>query len=224
MKQWRCPHCGEERLPLTSQYYCFGTRFNPRRYGKCGCGGTYKVKARRNRWFGPALFVATGALTILCFALAFWAITWEYEERGWCILFLILTFVAPLVYITIGDDWIARVCCIPEPYDEQCKTYIHLESDAEVVLDGSAEKVYDHGTYGVRFDRQTRVVRFHEVFLQGLVPMTFYRCDHTASTRVHILKAEFVPPELLAEGSRFTVVDNGKEIATGMISKIYEKN
>jgi len=37
------------------------------------------------------------------------------------------------------------------------------------------------------------------------------------------MKMEFIPKELLVEGSKFTVVDNGKEVATGEILMVYEQ-
>ena len=37
------------------------------------------------------------------------------------------------------------------------------------------------------------------------------------------MKMEFIPEELLVEGSKFTIVDNGKEVATGEILSVYKE-
>ena len=40
---------------------------------------------------------------------------------------------------------------------------------------------------------------------------------------VTIMKKEFIPDDLLFYGSEFTVIDNGKEIASGLLVSVYEQ-
>lgn len=102
--------------------------------------------------------------------------------------------------------------------------FVLPEPNAKVIIKRSTGKIRHLYIYGIKFDRKTNNARFHEAFTNDLVPVVFHKKDkkQEGETEVTIMKKEFIPDELLFYGSEFTVMDNGKEIASGLIVSVYE--
>ena len=203
MKKFRCPYCGEETVFL---------RHNGRiNRGVITCGECNRpVRDWMISSFVRILLISS--LFLILVLLFFLTIR---VSLGFLIPFVMYPFLLmALSTVSIGPF---------VPYDIETGRMVDREPNADFVLD-NAKKIRNFGIYGVRFQKKTRVVRFHETFTDDLVPVVFYvdRRKPRNVWPVTIMKAEFIPEELLEDGAEFTVVDNGREIATGRIAKVYE--
>lgn len=203
MKKFRCPYCGEE-----TEFRVREGTDNRRVIVCCECDRPVRDWMRsplvRSLWFG-SYFLISILLIVLTFTVSLW--------------FLLIFVLSELVLLVLST--FSRGPFVP--YDIETGEMAYREPNADFVLD-NAKKIRNFGIYGVRFQEKTRVVRFHEAFTDDLVPVVFYadRRKPRNVWPVTIMKAEFIPKELLEDGAEFTVVDNGREIATGRIAKVYE--
>ena len=76
--------------------------------------------------------------------------------------------------------------------------------------------------YGLKFETETKNVKFKERFTDGLVPAQFYPSKNGDNEfEIRIIGREFVPDEILFEGAEFLVEDiDGIFICKGKITKL----
>ena len=97
------------------------------------------------------------------------------------------------------------------------------DKDISIILNKPGRKIKYLSIYGVRFKKKTNNVRFHETFKNDLVPVVFLNKEKTTELPIHIIKSQFVPEILLADGTELEIVDNGKVIGTGVFSNKREQ-
>lgn len=226
MKKYRCPCCGEECITLRQKIYC--SHYDPRGYKsvkdsygtRCpDCGGMYEnyLKSRAKLYyislvissavFLPLVFLTLFVNTIYAGPLALYFLLHIF------IIVPLLNISLPLVKYKHTED------------DREVMEYVVPEPNAKVIIKRSTGKINNLDIYGIKFDRKTNNVRFHEAFTNDLVPVVFHKKDkkQEGETEVTIMKKEFIPDDLLFYGSEFTVIDNGKEIASGLLVSVYEQ-
>lgn len=226
MKKYRCPCCGEECITLRQKIYC--SHYDTHGYAsvkdshgtRCpDCGGMYEnyLKARVKLYyielvifsaiFLPLVFLTLFVNTLYAGALALY--------------FLLLVFlIVPLLNISLPI-----VKYKNREDDPEVMEYVVPEPNAKVIIKRSTGKIRHLYIYGIKLDRKTNNARFHEAFTNDLVPVVFHKKDkkQEGETEVTIMKKEFIPDDLLFYGSEFTVIDNGKEIASGLLVSVYEQ-
>ena len=183
------------------------------------CGGMYEnyLKSRAKLYyislvissavFLPLVFLTLFVNTIYAGPLALYFLLHIF------IIVPLLNISLPLVKYKHTED------------DREVMEYVVPEPNAKVIIKRSTGKINNLDIYGIKFDRKTNNVRFHEAFTNDLVPVVFHKKDkkQEGETEVTIMKKEFIPDDLLFYGSEFTVIDNGKEIASGLLVSVYEQ-
>ena len=109
-------------------------------------------------------------------------------------------------------------------YNHEDSKQIIPEPNARLRLYYEAKIIKNLEIYGLHFRQSTRNARFHDAFTNDLVPVVFHkeRKYQQGELNVRVIKAGFVPEELLSVGSLFDVVDNGEIIAEGIITGVDE--
>lgn len=216
MKKYRCPCCGEECITLSNKIFSYEivnpkTRYVNFNGNRCpSCGGIFlpQIKYKNSLPSKIILFLVV-AILIYLFYLVF------FVSTNYAFICLALLFIHPLIIAPISS--INRALTM---YDREKRKHIIPEANAKFIIDKITGKIDNLDIYGVKFKKHTNVIRFHETFTDGLVPVVFYKDskNQQGELKVTIMKTEFIPKELLVEGSEFSVIDNGKEIATGKIT------
>ena len=221
MKKYRCPCCGEESITLSNKIFSYEVK-NPRaRYvnydgNRCpSCGGVFLPIAKyKNSLHTKIIFILTFISFIYSIYLVF------FVNTNYAFIYLALMIILPLIIAPIFN--INRAITM---YDRKSNKHIIPETNAKFAIEKNTNKIDNLDIYGVKFHKKTNKVRFHEAFTNQLVPVVFHKNskNQQGELEVTIMKMEFIPKELLVEGSKFTVVDNGKEVATGEILMVYEQ-
>ena len=215
MKKYRCPCCGEECISLSNKIFSYEIK-NPRSSyvnldgNKCPCCGDV---------FLPINKYKNSLLTkILLFLVLFFCIYTLYliffVSPNYALIYLGLMFICPLIFAPMLslNRAITR-------YDRENSKHIIPKANAKFIIDYNANKIDNLDIYAIKFHKKTNIVRFHETFTNDLVPVVFHKQTkkQQGELEVTIMKMEFIPKEFLVEGSKFTIVDNGEEIATGKV-------
>lgn len=217
MKKYRCPCCGEECITLRNKIFCYQASNGKNAWAdisgnRCPeCGGIFKIFPK------PCVRLYIEVAIVLLFLL-FMLYLIFFINTIYTLIVLLFAFLYPFL--------IAPLLSIDLPivkYNREEKKFIIPEHNAKVTLKRLTEKVNHLDIYGIKFNQKTNNVRFHETFTNDLVPVVFHKDSkkQQGKSEVTIMKMDFIPKELLFEGSEFTVIDNGKEIATGKITKVY---
>ena len=211
MKKYRCPNCGEECLSWHDR--CYGARsksYFSKNHGICHeCNRGFIAKYREP--LITSLFVL--GLTIL-FLLVLLLFIWFQNIYGFLLLFLYTIVIGVLAIVNSPFSAIIQ-------YDEDTGCIMPIPN-GKVTIHQATGRIRNLDIFGIKFCQATKNVKFNEAFTNQLVPVVFHIQNEVTNhpIRVTIIKREFVPAELLYEGSRFIVIDNGKEIATGVISYV----
>ena len=223
MKKYRCPCCGEECITFANKNFCY----RPRHYlylqmDKSGnicpeCGGLFKI------YHKPRVRLCVEAI-ILIASLFLGIYLTVFRSPIFAIIILVSAFLFPYLILPLMSIDLPIVKYNRANYHKETKFTI-LKPNAVVDLQQSKGKINNLDIYGIKFDRKTNNVRFHEAFTNDLVPVVFHKKDkkQEGETEVTIMKKEFIPDDLLFYGSEFTVIDNGKEIASGLLVSVYEQ-
>ena len=217
MKKYRCPCCGEECITLSNKIFCYQASNGKNAWvdisgNRCPeCGEIFKIFPQ------PCIRLYIEVAIVILFLL-FMIYLIAFVNSLYSLLVLLFAFLYPMV--------IAPLLSINLPivkYSRKDKKFIVPESNAKLMLKDPVAKFNHLDIYGLQFHLKTKNVKFHETFTNGLVPVVFHKNgrEQQAELKVTIIKTEFIPKELLFEGSEFTVIDNGKEFATGKITKVY---
>ena len=218
MKKYRCPSCGEECITFANKNFCYRIRqFLYLQMDKSGnrcpeCGGLFKIYHKpRVRLYVEAIILIASLLLAIYLTV--------FRNPIYAIIVLLFPYlILPLMSIDLPIVKYNRA-----NYHNETKFTVP-EPNAVVNLQHSKGKINNLDIYGIRFHKKANTVRFHETFTNDLVPVVFHKKDkkQEGETEVTIMKKEFIPGELLFYGSKFTVIDNGKEIASGFIQTVYE--
>ena len=221
MRKYRCPCCGRECIPTLLKIY---STFQIGRRGRVNsaigetcpdCGGRFIIKHRQP--VGTLMTLAQFAIVLLAFSGALWLTFNGYPFFALSPLVLMTFFyytiplanlMYPIVKRNTGDGLLL---------------YDIPEGNARVKFGKPRKKLRPLDIYGAKFDRPTENVRFHETFMDGMVPIVILKEPKwKGQPNVQLMKREFVPDELLAPGALFTVYDNGRAIVRGRIEKTFE--
>ena len=220
MKKYRCPCCGEECITLRKRFFIYNLSSPIHDYSGSSCpecGGRFipYEKSAIKSYIEYAFLIA--------FLLALLYLTIFVSAIYVLIIIAYLLLLLPLVIFPILKIKLPIVGFRRADYSAR-REYILPEHNSKVMIELTNGKIKDLGIYGIRFDKKTNNTRFHETFTNDLVPVVFHKKDKKqgGETEVTIMEKEFIPGELLFYGSKFTVIDNGKEIASGFIQTVYE--
>lgn len=210
MNKYRCPDCGEECLTWKQRYY-FGGRYNQRRIHQCNACDRYFVSYQKNK-LGSGLF--TFFITIPFLPLFYL----PFINGFFIFLLLLYLYFFNFAFSAIRNVLFGAII----QYDEDKEERIMPIPNAEITLNQLSGKIRSLDIFGIKFCQETKNVRFGEAFTGNLVPVVFHdKSEETSQPmRITIMKKEFIPAELLKEGSPFVIINNGKEIAAGYISFI----
>jgi len=216
LKKYRCPYCGEECIPLIDKCICieWKTSFYVLKQGNaCRRCNNHFGKRYIYKWC-DYVFPWAYLLIFGLFGLTYLNIS------VLAIIFLVYSFSLILVILPLVEYIFTEVTQFDQ---EKLKSYT-LPPNAEIEISTDKIRIRNLSILGIKFNKKTNVVRFHETFTNDLVPVVFYKGNkkQQGKLKVTIMKMEFIPKDLLFEGSEFTVIDNGKEIATAKIIKVYE--
>ncbi len=179
------------------------------------CGGVFLpvIKYKNNFLSKITIFLI---LTLFIFSM-FLVL---FVSTNYALIYLVLMIIIPLVVAPLFS--INRALTM---YDREKHKHIVPQTNAKLIIDIKTNRIDNLDIYGIRFHQKTNTVRFHETFTNDLVPVVFHKDNkkQDGELEVTIMKMKFIPKELLIEGSKFTVVDNGEEIATGEILTVYEQ-
>ena len=232
MKKRRCPVCGKECVTLRNIFRCYALHdkysyIRDRDGGKCPeCGGLFLPypKPGVGRYIAQA---AVGAIIIASVLLA------VFVSSVYLLIMFPLFFLIPLVILPLISAKEPLVRFKRGDYTDY-REYIIPKPNARVIMKRGSGEINDLDIFGLRFDEKTRAARFREAFTDGLVPAVFHKgrkkreCEpeivlNEGELEVTIMDMKFIPEDLLFCGSGFTVMDNGKEIASGLIVSVYEQ-
>lgn len=219
MKKYRCPCCGEECITLRDKIFSYEIKNSRARYAnfdgnRCPlCNGVFLPKKRyKNSLLSKIILILTFILFLYSLYLVF------FVSTNYALIYLPLAIVFPLIIAPIFS--INRALTM---YDREKHEHIIPQVNAIFLIDKNIDKIDNLDIYAIKFQTKTNIVRFHEAFTNDLVPVVFHK--HTKNQRgeleVTIMKMKFIPENLLIKGSKFTIVDNGEEIATGKITTVY---
>lgn len=209
MKKFRCPHCGDECLTIIDKT-CFYESHKTRLHCKVCKNPVYLQHKYDNSWY-PVLAICLGLVLITLYILL-------YIFR---IPLLIAGALLAIFIIHIGCPFVSYLSCSFTKYEYS--NYSAGEANAVVELDNT-RKVDNLDIFAIKFNESTNDVRFHEAFIKDLVPIVFYKSTKKQNNPiiVKIMKSQFIPKDLLKVGAEFSVIDNGKNITSGKITKIYD--
>ena len=217
-RKYRCPTCGEECIPLKDKMFCYCGRKSRYEEEKiCGpgcpkCGANYvtNVDYSLSDWI---------EITVLILAFILMFIVGPIVNMWFSFLGLFLMILDVTLIDSLGS--INRsITAYTLEYDKK----IIPEPNARLRLYYETKIIRNLGIYGLHFRQSTRNARFHDAFTNDLVPVVFHkeRRYQQGELNVRVIKAGFVPEELLSVGSLFDVVDNGEIIAEGIITGVDE--
>lgn len=218
MKKYRCPYCGEESITSANKLLCnnIGRRRHLYKIGNAcpACGQYYAVRFRGSRWIDALFLLLIVGVPLLFLILGFW-------NPLYCALSVLTASVGNAFLLIPLQN---RLFGVITQYDQEDFYHVRLDPNAEITLTDTTNAIKDQDIYGIRFDKRADLPRFREVFKNDLVPVVFFRekGDRSRTMRVTVMKSQYVPDTLLCEGAAFTVVDNGREIATGVFKTVYQ--
>lgn len=209
MKKFRCPHCGDECLTIIDKT-CFYESHKTRLHCKVCKNPVYLQHKYDNSWY-PVLAICLGLVLITLYILL-------YIFR---IPLLIAGALLAIFIIYIGFSVVSYLSCAFTKY--VYSEYSTSEAKAVIELDNT-RKVDNLDIFAIKFDKSTDDIRFHDAFIKDLIPIVFYKSTKKQNNPiiVKIMKSQFIPKDLLKVGAEFSVIDNGKNITSGKITKIYD--
>ena len=215
-KKYRCPCCGEESISLKKKIFHFaarGTATGTFGGNSCPqCGEKFKPVTRYSGIFNigyQVLLYLFGALSLLGLLMYTTLFLWLFVSYCFLLVFIVFPLhnylfsaIAPLKQKIYGDNI--------------------FEANAIVEISSAVKRMENLDIYGLQFMETTKNKRFIELFPEGLVPIVIHKMKKKQKSPFHvmIMKAEFIPSELLHAGAQFTLVDNGIDIAMGTVVKL----
>ncbi len=223
MKKYRCPCCGEECITFANKNFCYRLRHYlymqmDMSGNKCPeCGGLFKI------YHKSGVRICVEAIIIIVSLLLAIYLT-VFRSPIYAIIVLLSAILFPYLILPLMSIDLPIVKYNRANYHKETRFTVP-KPNAVVNLQQSKRKINNLYIYGIRFYKKTNTVRFHEAFTNDLVPVVFHKKDkkQEGETEVTIMKKEFIPDDLLFYGSEFTVIDNGKEIASGLLVSVYEQ-
>lgn len=220
-KMHRCPHCGEKGYKFTATM--LGNRQNPtksalvvnigmscERCGKrCASATDYsQLKTNRKLVWIPAVFLLLDVFLIVSSLLRWVLPAVVVFLIGGVYLISVILFSSYLGYL------------IPLKQDS-AKAIIETHPNCKVKLNDN-KYIRKMWVYGLKFETETKNIKFKERFTDGLVPAQFYPSKNGDNEfEIRIIGREFVPDEVLFEGAEFLVEDiDGIFICKGKITKL----
>ena len=143
------------------------------------------------------------------------------EELFTNTIFLIVPVLIVLVTLIISFSLnLYYKYFIPLEDDGARYTVINTYPNSRVMI-AYTNKIKPMWVYGLKFETETKNVKFKERFTDGLVPAQFYPAkDGSNEFEIRIIGKEFVPDEVLFEGAEFLVEDiDGIFICKGKVIK-----
>ncbi|MBQ8791481.1 MAG: hypothetical protein IJZ51_09235 [Ruminiclostridium sp.] len=217
MKKHRCPYCGDECLTFFGRNFSSDLRsetYTEKGGSKCpSCHNYFSQYIRKNAVAIPMVILAIA-----------WSIASFYFIFAVNKYFIIL-FAISIPLLVVLTAVIFNFSASLTQYDQKNREHIipTPDKDISIILDKPGRKIKYLSIYGVRFKKKTNNVRFHETFKNDLVPVVFLNKEKTTELPIHIIKAQFVPEMLLADGTELEIIDNGKVIGTGVFSNKREQ-
>ena len=216
MKKYRCPCCGDEHLKFFERNMSLGARggiVGTNTPKLCESSGKKYNQYQTNKAACILKNIIWISVGIFLFAL--------YLNHGKIIMLLLFLWV---LFYAIADAITNTVFATVLEYNEDGERIIPTpDKDISIILDKPSRKIKYLSIYGVRFKKKTNNVRFHETFKNDLVPVVFLNKEKITDLPIHIIKAQFVPEMLLADGTELEIIDNGKVIGTGVFSNKREQ-
>lgn len=219
MKKFRCPNCGAECLTIADKCYSGYKGYYNRRTIKrliarscTRCFAYYLLKIKRPLAYTLYQLVIFTAPFIIC-------ILFDVNKVGFIICYLLsMLFFVPLISVDLGNVLFANFII----YDKELDIRIPPMPNGSVIITKSMRRIYKLDVYGAKFFKDIESTieqdKFRKEFTDGLVPILFHERGKNQPINITILRKEYVPTELIYEGSEFVLIDNGKEIASGYIS------
>lgn len=138
----------------------------------------------------------------------------------WGVAVLLYEVVALLV-IKVGCDTLFGTLV---PFDIDHNESVMPVPNGVVILTEVKAPIRYLDIKGLRFCPPTEGREFYKAFPDGMVPVIFHckkgRAKANQHIRVTLLRKPQMPAELLQVNRRFTVVDNGREIASGFLYEV----
>ncbi len=229
MKYYRCPHCGEPGISALykntfakTHYNLLNIKFEDLLRNDNGevckyCKKMYVIRPRYNSthyvlaYVGMMIFNIAILIANLYFA----------KNSHYLSYYLTPVILAPF----FGTYWIPKLMCAPLPADKKTMKKIDIMSNVSVELLEIAKNIHNYDIHAIKFDAKTYNIRFKEVFNKEQVPIMFLKRTRAQISPIeaYIIKKEFVPEDLLFEGSTFSIIDTkGTVIGKGKIRKILQ--
>ena len=242
MKKYRCPVCGEECITLRKKIFTYSLPSRGRDYNGniCPkCGGMFMPYPKRGIKFYIeaviiSLLISSGFLLTIFVSSAFVLLMVSSFFFIPLLIMPLFSIDYPLVKYKRVDLMYERPALGRRAFSDH-RGFIIPEPNARIRLKQKTGKIGHLDIYGIRFEQKTKAVRFREEFADGLVPVVFHTESekrkseakpkeklNDGESEVTLMNMKFIPEELLYFGSEFTVIDNGKEIASGLIMSVYE--
>lgn len=233
MKKYRCPYCGEEGISLWQKYNAYDPPNKGETFGSFDGNRSYLIEHSHRGWRRQFSFCKNchnllrnhytnklGHYTYLCLifipilifiALAIW--------HNPLFIIAILSYVFILVeFVLLPLDSILLcnyTCC-----SDNLEAYMP-KANAKIEIIDAKKQIKNLSVLGVRFSKNTTDRKFHEAFENDIIPAIFFKKSKICY-EVRFMKTKFIPVNLYTVNAEFTVIDNGKEVAKGMISEIFE--
>ena len=220
LKRYRCPYCGEEKVtPGQKAFYYYNGRgrlYRMKQGNLCSECTQYFISIPRYQ-YGKYIDVFVFAVPFLFFVYLTFFVSLYYIALL-MVYFLVSLFVLAPIYNLLF--------CALSQFDQETQKPVKLDPNAQIEIREQSGRIENLDILGVKFSEKTRVARFFEAFTNQLVPVVFYKENRKQKSplRATFMKSEFIPPALLREGAEFTVIDNGKRVATGVIVKLFQSD
>lgn len=221
-KKYRCPHCGKETVTLRKKFEAvyetgyihrmergtYHARYNGTSCSECGGRyALYPTKKIMN------LYRIIGLFLIPYIILYFIGRVVPFPSI--LVTLLVLCFICNTLYLIVNFIYLFNSVPVVKLDLDLCERVIP-ERNAVVEVE-SSEKIAELLVYGLRIDKNTLSARFKERFKDGIVPAMFLQKRSPKGNRwlIYVIDTPEIPDEMLAPGTTFTLIHQGKELTRG---------